>query len=85
VLDPLAALLLFVHPRLGVPVTAALIASNVVHNLVTTARSMPGRGALAVATSSPELMSQIAFLIFVAATARFAWADLPHRRNAQEP
>lgn len=72
-LDPLAILLLFVRPRLGIALTGAIIASDVAHNLWFMA-TYPLRESLAEdVTASFAMMSQIAFLIFVAATAPLAW------------
>lgn len=66
ILDPLAAALLFARPRWGIVAAAILIATNVAHNL-----------AITRAAFSPQLLSQIAFLLFVAATARTAWRGAP--------
>lgn len=72
-LDPLAALLLFLRPRTGIALTGAIILSDVAHNLWFIA-AHPLRGSfLEDVTSSPFMMSQIAFLLFVAATAPVAW------------
>ena len=72
-LDPLAVLLLFVRPRAGVVLTAAIIVSDVVHNLwFMAARSSSGSFYQDVARN-PFMMSQIGFMLFVAATARMAW------------
>jgi len=72
-LDPLAALLLFLRPRVGIAATAIIIATNVVHNLwVATWRAPTGQLASYV-LSNPFTMSQLAFLLFVAVTARAAW------------
>ncbi len=75
VLDPLAVILLLVRPRAGIAMTAAIIVSNVIHNLWFMA-AYPLRGSLlADVLASPFMLSQIAFLLFVAATARMAWDD----------
>jgi hypothetical protein len=73
ILDPLAAILLFARPRIGIAAAAILITTNVAHNLAITARYTPVGEFLGRAASSPQLLSQIAFLLFVAATARAAW------------
>jgi hypothetical protein len=82
-LDPLAVALLFLRPRIGIAMTAAIIASNVAHNLWFIA-AHPLRGSFVEdVTSSAFMMSQVAFLLFVAATAPLAWreAGRPARRN----
>lgn len=76
-IDPLVAALLFVRPRIGIPAAVVLIVSNVVHNLAVTARYTPEGKFLTLAASSPQIISQIAFLLFVAATARMAWRGAP--------
>jgi hypothetical protein len=80
ILDPLVALLLFVRPKIGIPGTVLLIATNVAHNLAVTARSDPGGDLVTLAASSPGLVSQILFLIFVAATAHIAWKGVARPR-----
>jgi hypothetical protein len=77
--DPLVAALLFVRPKAGVVGTVALIATNVVHNLAVTAERVPDGEFLARVASSPFLIAQIAFLLFVGATARMAWRGAPTR------
>ncbi|HEX8400112.1 MAG TPA: hypothetical protein VF628_00245 [Allosphingosinicella sp.] len=72
ILDPLAALLLFARPKLGVVSTAALIVTNVIHNLALTAHYAPDGEFLARA-SNPFMASQLAFMLFVGATTRIAW------------
>ena len=74
-LDPLAAVLLFVRPRIGIALTAAIIVSNVAHNLWFTAAHPLHGSLLEDVTSSFFMMSQIAFLLFVGATASMAWRD----------
>jgi hypothetical protein len=73
--DPLAAALLFVRPRAGILLTIAIIVSDVAHNLWFTAKHPMGASFLRDVTSSFALMSQIAFLLFVAATASIAWRE----------
>jgi hypothetical protein len=73
VLDPTAAALLFVRPRTGVVLTAMIIVSDVIHNLWFMASHPHGGSFEADMMSSPFMISQIAFLVFVAATARLAW------------
>jgi hypothetical protein len=72
ILDPLAAALLFARPRLGIATAIALIVTNVVHNLGVTAHYAPA-GDFLTRASNPFMLSQIAFMLFVAATARIAW------------
>ena len=72
-LDLLAAILLFVRPRAGIGLTGAIIVSDVLHNLWFVA-AHPVRGSFFKdVTSSAFLISQIAFLLFVAVTAPSAW------------
>ncbi|MBA2467156.1 MAG: hypothetical protein H0V46_06070 [Sphingomonas sp.] len=81
-LDPLAVALLFLRPRIGIALTAAIIVSNVAHNLWFVA-AFPLRGSFAEdVTSSGFMMSQIAFLLFVALTAPLAWRERGARPEA---
>ena len=61
-LDPLAALLLFVSPRIGLVLTAAIITSDVLHNTL-----------VGVPLWDARYLSQVAFLLFVASTVYPAW------------
>jgi hypothetical protein len=70
-LDPLIAALLFIKPRLGIPATVVLIVTNVIHNLATIAHFAPP-GEFLSRASHPITLSQIAFMLFVIATARLA-------------
>ena len=72
ILDPIAAALLFVRPKLGIPGSIFLITTNVLHNLAFTARYAPD-GEFVTRAANPFLVSQIGFMVFVAATARSAW------------
>lgn len=72
ILDPIAATLLFVRPKMGIASTILLIVTNVIHNLAVTARYVP-EGEFLTRASNPFLISQIGFMLFVAATARIAW------------
>jgi hypothetical protein len=72
VLDPLAAALLFVRPRIGIAMTVVLIVTNVIHNLAVTAHYAPAGEFLARAYN-PMVISQIGFMLFVCATAGIAW------------
>lgn len=73
VLDPVVAGLLFIRPKVGIPATIGLIITNVVHNIAMTVRHVPQSELIAHAASDPFLLSQIGFMLFVAATARTAW------------
>jgi hypothetical protein len=73
IVDPLAAALPFTRPTAGIPLTVALITTNVVHNLAVTAMfSAPGEF-LSRAISSWPLISQVAFMLVVVGTASAAW------------
>ncbi len=71
VIDPAAAVLLFTRPNAGVIVTAVIIIADVIHNLWITARYFPPM--LHGVAQSPAMIGQIIFMIFVLATAKFAW------------
>ena len=60
--DPLAALLLFVRPHVGLFLTVAIITSDVLHNTL-----------VGVSPRNPMYLSQLAFLLFVASTVYVAW------------
>ena len=72
-LDPLAVLLLFVRPRIGIALTGAIIASNVAHNLWFLNSNRLGGSLIEDLTSNVFMMCQVAFLLFVLATAPTAW------------
>ncbi len=76
IIDPLVALLLVTRPTAGVPMTAAVITTNVVHNLAITAHHTPDDVLFRYLVSSPQIMSQIGFLVFVIATGRMAWCGV---------
>ena len=69
--DPAAAILLFVRPRIGVVMTLAIILSDVLHNLWFRARHLVKESLYNDVMSNPFMMSQIAFLVFVAVTVPF--------------
>jgi hypothetical protein len=72
-LDPLAALLLFARPRSGLVLALAIIVSDVAHNSWITLR-----------LGTPlnwQYWSQVAFLVFIVATIRFAWRGLLERNS----
>jgi hypothetical protein len=66
VLDPLAAVLLFVRPRVGIVLTVAIITSDVLHNTLV---GLPSLNAM--------YLSQVIFLLFVGATVYVAWRGVP--------
>lgn len=70
-LDPIVAALIFIKPGAGIPATVILIVTNVIHNLATTAYFAPP-GEFLMRASHPIILSQIAFMLFVIATARIA-------------
>jgi hypothetical protein len=78
ILDPLVAALLFVRPRVGIVSAVALIVTNVLHNMGMTAYHAP-EGAFLSRAANPFLLSQVAFMLFVAATARIAWKGVEGR------
>jgi len=68
-LDPLAALLLLVRPRIGLSLTLAIITSDVVHNTwVEWWMGLPLRMFM-----NWMYVSQLLFLFFVVATIGIAW------------
>ena len=81
-IDPLAVVLLFARPRAGIALTAAIIVTNVAHNLGYGAHYRPEASLLELATADPFILSQIAFLVFVAATAPIAWRAAAHADRA---
>ena len=83
IFDPVVAALLFARPKLGIVSTVLLIATNVVHNLAITAQRAPEGEFLRLAASSFFLMSQIGFMLFVAATARVAWRGVGKNCRSQ--
>jgi hypothetical protein len=72
-LDPFAALMLFVRPRIGVALTVAIIVSDVAHNVWFMAAHPVSGSFNQDLTDSGAALSQIAFLLFVTATAPIAW------------
>lgn len=70
VLDPAAVILLFTRPNAGVAATAAIIIVDVIHNLWIQARFFPP---LLHGLAAPQMVEQIAFMVFVVITAPFAW------------
>lgn len=82
ILDPLAAVLLFARPKVGIVGTIVLIVTNVIHNLAVTAHRAPD-GELLTAASNPFLASQIGFMLFVLATTRPAWRGIRSTPRSQ--
>ena len=80
-LDAVAAALLFIRPRAGIIVTVLIIVTNVIHNLAVTARFAP-EGEFLIRASHPFIVSQVGFMLFVAATARIAWKGSESGRRA---
>lgn len=70
-LDPLAAILLFIRPRAGIVLTAAIILVDVAHNTFYVA--------LRQQWLEPFYLSQLAFLVTVALLSPIAWRH--PRRN----
>ena len=73
IIDPLAAVLLFVRPRAGLVLATAVIVSDVVHN----------SWMLHHLQSGPDAMywAQVAFLVFLLATVSTAWRGSPSLRS----
>jgi hypothetical protein len=71
VIDPAAAVLLFLRPNAGIIATAAIIIVDVIHNLWITARYFPPL--LDGLSDSSAVIEQIMFMVFVIASAPFAW------------
>ena len=72
--DPLAAILLFVWPRLGLVLTTAIIVLDVLHNGVVFSGVIADPSWIYLWTYTAFAL-QIAFLVFVIATVRTAWAE----------
>jgi hypothetical protein len=81
VLDPVAAALLLLRPRIGIPATVVLIVTNVIHNLAIAARYAPEDDLLTRAVANPFIISQIGFMLFVGATTHIAWKGIRDRRE----
>lgn len=83
ILDPIVAVALLVRPKFGIISSVLLIVTNVAHNLVIMARHAPEGELLDRLSTNLPVMAQIAFLLFVAATAHMAWRDV--RNDALRP
>ncbi|NWA24613.1 hypothetical protein HX866_06895 [Pseudomonas gingeri] len=70
-LDPLAALLLFIKPRTGIVLTAAIIVADVAHNTYYVALNQQWLASF--------YLSQVAFLIAVALLSPMVWQGTPSR------
>jgi hypothetical protein len=79
--DPLVAALLFVRPKAGITGTVVLIVTNVAHNLAITGHYTPAGQLLERVASAPFMLAQIAFMLFVAATAPIAWNGVAGGRS----
>jgi hypothetical protein len=73
IVDPLAAALLFIRPTIGIPLTLAVITTNVAHNLAILAMSSGTGEFLSRAISSWVIVSQVGFMFFTVASAPTAW------------
>lgn len=71
-IDPAAAILLFARPNVGVTATTAIIVTDVIHNVWIQAHYFPP--VLQALAASPQVIEQIAFMVFVVATSPFAWS-----------
>lgn len=81
-IDPAVAALLFVRPKVGIAGTILLITTNVIHNLAVTAHAGTA-GDLLSRAANPFISCQIAFMVFVLATARIAWLGVNDRRQPE--
>lgn len=76
--DPLAAVMLFALPRIGLALTTAIIVLDVMHNAVAFKPLLLGPSWGHLWTYSAFGL-QITFLVLVLATVRSAWSQLPSR------
>lgn len=74
ILDPLAAMLLFVKPRAGVWLTVAIILSDVIHNTYYVAKNDQWL--------APFYLAQVGFLVIVLGLAPVATRAFPSGRQA---
>jgi hypothetical protein len=75
-LDPLAALLLFIRPRAGLALAGAIIISDVAHNSWILQHF--GRA------TDAAYWAQVALLIFLFATISIAWRGVPQRIPSED-
>jgi len=80
-LDPLAAILLLARPNFGVGMTAAIIVADVSHNFWIRVHYAPAGTNLTRLFCDPFLLSQLAFLIVVMATLRYAQVNSPRQSD----
>lgn len=71
ILDPLAALLLFIKPRAGIRLTVAIIVSDVIHNTYYVAANDQWL--------APFYLAQVGFLVIVLGLAPVAARTVPSR------
>jgi hypothetical protein len=84
-LDPAAAILLFVRPRAGLVLCAVIIATDVLNNSWVAYHHSEfgplvldnGQTVYHHSGANMSLILEVAFLIFVFATIRYAWKGLP--------
>lgn len=76
-LDPLAAVLMFIRPRQGLVLALVIIVSDVAHN----------SWMLHSSSSAPNwaYWCQVAFLVFLSATIRAAWRGLESNAKPSDP
>jgi len=74
--DPVAAVCLFVWPRVGLVLTSGIIGLDVLHNGIVFSDVLLQPSARHLWTYIPFGL-QLAFLLFVIATVRAAWAQAP--------
>jgi hypothetical protein len=72
-LDPLAALLMFIRPRVGLALAGGIIVSDVAHNSWIWHHLGTGPGA--------AYWAQVTFFIFLLATISVAWRGVPQRTD----
>jgi hypothetical protein len=74
-IDPLAALLLLIRPRIGLIATAVIMVTDVTHNAWITWNDATRYG-IPPLRHNIMFVEQIAFLVFFAVTAPIAWRGL---------
>jgi len=80
--DPVAAGCLFVSPRVGLVLTSGIIGLDVLHNAIVF-RDVLLQPAAGYWWTHLAFGLQVAFLLFVIATVRTAWAQAPRLRASQ--
>jgi len=76
-LDPLAALLLFIKPRVGLALTASIIVADVAHNTYYVALNQQWLASF--------YLSQVAFLIAVMLLSPVVWKAINSRQSNAQP